>query len=225
MNKNGKIIFCLICKKEFYIPKCFLKIRKYCSYKCKHIGQRSIIVWNKGKKLDKEHAMKCGSAMRGKKHTKATKLKMRLAHLGKKNSLTHSKNISEAKKKLVKNGLHNWGDGTKTPQRLAIYNSREYINWRTAVFIRDNFSCRECSQKGGKLQADHIKPFAYFPELRFVVDNGRTLCEPCHYKTDTYGSKAYKYKRNMDKISALTQIQIPDTESFKDWRDEAPLKV
>jgi len=57
-------------------------------------------------------------------------------------------------------------------------------------FERDNFQC----VFGGKehsndLRADHIKPFALYPELRFEIDNGRTLCESCHRKTDTFGSK------------------------------------
>ena len=59
--------------------------------------------------------------------------------------------------------------------------------WRLAVFERDDWTCQICGARGAELNADHIKPFALFPELRFDVDNGRTLCVPCHRKTDTYG--------------------------------------
>lgn len=80
----------------------------------------------------------------------------------------------------------NWKGG-KTEAGKLIRNSKEYSLWRTAVFERDNFTCVWCYEKGGKLEADHIKPFAYYPELRFAIDNGRTLCINCHKKTETYG--------------------------------------
>lgn len=65
--------------------------------------------------------------------------------------------------------------------------------WTQAIFKRDNYICQHCGIRGGKLQADHIKPYSKFPELRWYLENGRTLCIPCHKKTDTYGIKMRWY--------------------------------
>lgn len=66
--------------------------------------------------------------------------------------------------------------------RLARY-SPEAETWRKAVFERDDYTCQTCDVRGSYLEADHIQPWAYFPELRFELSNGRTLCRPCHDKT------------------------------------------
>lgn len=82
----------------------------------------------------------------------------------------------------------NWKGGT-TPLHEQIRKSLEYKLWRQAVFERDNYTCVLCGDaKGGNLEADHIKQFAFYPELRFAIDNGRTLCRDCHKNTDTYGN-------------------------------------
>lgn len=82
----------------------------------------------------------------------------------------------------------NWKGGI-TPEIIRIRTSTVYAKWRKAVFERDNYTCQMCGQWGGRLNADHIKRFRDFPELRFEISNGRTLCDPCHRSTPTYGRK------------------------------------
>jgi 5-methylcytosine-specific restriction endonuclease McrA len=79
----------------------------------------------------------------------------------------------------------NWRGGLK-PINKAIRDSPEYKEWRKSVFERDAYTCQECGQVGGQLHADHIKPFSSFPELRLALENGRTLCIPCHMKTPSF---------------------------------------
>lgn len=71
--------------------------------------------------------------------------------------------------------------------RAGVWRGVEYKLWREAVFSRDDYRCYDCGERNGNIQADHILPFALFPRLRFDVNNGRTLCVPCHRKTPTYG--------------------------------------
>lgn len=57
-------------------------------------------------------------------------------------------------------------------------------------------------KKSLPLHADNIKPFALYPELRFEVTNGRTLCIPCHKKTGTYGRGAIYRTTNVTLTSS-----------------------
>lgn len=56
--------------------------------------------------------------------------------------------------------------------------------WREKVLLRDNFTCRKCGRKlpNNKLQAHHIKSKTTYPELKYRVSNGKTLCFDCHRK-------------------------------------------
>ena len=58
--------------------------------------------------------------------------------------------------------------------------SKEYAEWRSEVFERDGYKCQLCGQIGGNLNAHHIRPFKDYPDLRFDLNNGITLCEKCH---------------------------------------------
>lgn len=88
----------------------------------------------------------------------------------------------------------NWKGGYVKHLDKRIRKSLEYRLWRKSVFERDNYTCVWCGKRGCKLNADHIKPFAFFPELRFAIDNGRTLCVECHKTTETYGRPKSKQK-------------------------------
>lgn len=83
----------------------------------------------------------------------------------------------------------NWGGGEYRKERHTAMGRIEYKTWRKSVFERDDYTCQGCFKRGGDLEADHIKRWKDNPELRYSVENGRTLCVPCHKQTDTWGKK------------------------------------
>lgn len=104
------------------------------------------------------------------------------------------KSTRKGKPSPIKGEKHWAWKGGITPINRVIRNSLEMKLWRRAVFERDNYMCVWCGAKNGNgitvvLHADHIKQFAYFPELRFAIDNGRTLCSSCHKKTETFSRR------------------------------------
>lgn len=144
----------------------------------------------KGRNLSKKTRGKISEAKRGNTHKKETRMKMSLAKMGKPLSEAHRRKLSESHMGLTAGSKNsNWKGGI-TPIHKLIRNSAIYKLWRESVFKRDNWTCKFCGKRGVELQADHIKTFAYFPKLRFDIDNGRTLCVDCHRKTDTYAGRA-----------------------------------
>jgi 5-methylcytosine-specific restriction endonuclease McrA len=56
-----------------------------------------------------------------------------------------------------------------------------HASWARKVISRDHATCQRCGAKDVELHAHHIKPYESHPDLRWDVDNGMTLCAPCHW--------------------------------------------
>jgi hypothetical protein len=118
-----------------------------------------------------------------------TKRKIANSLLGRKHSKERCENISKSRKgklnynrrgKYCGRDNHFWRGGIAN-QLEALRKSAQYKEWRLAVYKRDGFKCTKC-KSSKKIHAHHIKMFSKFPELRFDIDNGVTLCHTCHYK-------------------------------------------
>ena len=105
----------------------------------------------------------------------------------------HNRNSEEARRKLsaARIGKHcgpdhyNWKGGiVRVDLDRNRYPSKR---WSRLVKERDGYRCRECGCADGVLHSHHIKRWMDHPELRYDVDNGITLCEPCHQKAHGKG--------------------------------------
>lgn len=108
------------------------------------------------------------------------------------------RSLSSARRQAGENS-HRW-QGGKTSEAMIIRTSAKYSAWRMEVFKRDNYTCVLCGSYGNNLNADHIKPFSEYPELRLDVNNGRTLCFSCHTKTESFGVKGKRTKNKQEGI-------------------------
>ena len=95
------------------------------------------------------------------------------------------------------NGM--WKGGI-TPIHMQVRATLRYKTWRQAIRERDDFTCCLCGKRGGDIEVDHYpRPFrnilAAWMESEtgssddytdfWDMNNGRTLCRPCHVNTWT----------------------------------------
>lgn len=129
----------------------------------------------------------------GRKHTEEWKQAARERMLGNTRGFVVGKPSPRKGKKATKPV---WNKGKKLPQTTGPNNSRwkggktrdihslfnpRYVEWRKSVFLRDGYVCKISNEDCSKtLQAHHILRWADYPELRYEVNNGITLCAKHH---------------------------------------------
>lgn len=200
---------CYICKKIMYIAPSRIKPDSCCSYLCmgakkRGMKQKDIFVtpfkvpkgtkpWNIGIKWKKQNTVPCivknclwcGITF----FIKAKKTNRKFCSIW---CSSHSTGFWAGKSRPEISGdrHYRWQKNrTELHDKWLERKKLEYIQWRKKIMERDNYTCKFCGKNGGKLEVDHIKPFAKYPELRTILSNGRTLCHDCHTKTETYGNR------------------------------------
>lgn len=88
----------------------------------------------------------------------------------------------------------NWQGGI-TPVNRLIRHTPEYNNWRKEVYKRDYWTCQMCWKKQKRPVAHHLKSFEEYPDLRFEINNGITLCRSCHKKIHTLIGAETRFKK------------------------------
>lgn len=77
------------------------------------------------------------------------------------------------------------GAGVLANMEKNYYHHKKHREWRAKVLRKDKYLCQECLRYGKKTLATiahHIKPADEYPELRYDVSNGKSLCAACHNK-------------------------------------------
>lgn len=138
------------------------------------------IPWNKNIPMEEEIRLKVSKNRKGK-------------GLGNQNRKGKSAWNKNKRYEQILGEKHWWWKGGLSKQTEKGYFSFEYRQWRMKCLERDNWTCQFCGIKChiglGKtiyLTVHHIKSWKNYPELRFEIDNGITLCEKCHSLTDNY---------------------------------------
>ena len=190
-RKVPTILECTNCQKSFSKPpsQARKKINRFCSMSC-YISYSRVIVLCAICEIPK---LVPKSKLKTRKEITCSSVCFRKLL---------SKNAYKLQNKRVAQGIHLFGDGSKAVLKVSIVNHSKYKQWRTSVYQKDGFTCQKC-KNCNKLNADHIKPFALIIHENKItslqealdckelwnIENGRTLCLPCHRKTKTWGVK------------------------------------
>lgn len=186
------------------------KRRKYCSTKCYKVAKKQL-----GEQKTNRTCQECSSKLNRWKQSKyCSQACLHASQKGKTLSPETRSKIRFARSKqtnLASGESHGQWKGGVTSLTQAIVNLQKYKFWRKHVYERDDFTCQSCGERGRTLNCDHVVPLSEIlvtENIKKVSDikdgsllwdllNGRTLCQPCHRSTDTYGKNVKHILRTL----------------------------
>ena len=198
--EKKEIMVCPNCKQEFKDYKKYN--RKFCSISCAHSGKFNHNYKEKNKyvcKVCKKEfedygfknrvvcSMDCLAKYKiGKKYSNESKEKMRENHYDCKgiNNPRYGINLDkELRDKISRIKKEKYLEKCKKENKepyIRKMRPKMFDRWAKQIKKRDNYTCQICHEKGGKLNSHHIKSWKDYPDNRFDLDNGITLCVACH---------------------------------------------
>jgi hypothetical protein len=96
-----------------------------------------------------------------------------------------------------------WNPLLTDEDRIAKRDTKENKDWRSYIFIRDDYKCVVCSA-GGKINAHHINSYTFTPHMKYNKTNGITLCVKQH--KDFHKSYGIKHNSGVQFLAYLDQI-------------------
>lgn len=156
---------CVVCGNCFNVVPARLKTAKFCSYKCAGEWRKTAYLGRKSGDMGK-----CGYC--GKEYYRQP---------------SHATKKFCCKACADKGGFRYFGKDHPNYREDARRKNRggSHHKWVNAVLSRDKATCTQCGATNIELHAHHIKSYKDFPELRFDIDNGITLCHKCHWSLHT----------------------------------------
>lgn len=172
--KNKVEIKCKTCEKTF---SCYLNLvlkykRKYCSKVCAIKGNTNI----------------------------------RLCHLGKPSwnkglkisGMSGNKQSIKWRQRMTGQNHPRWISDRSKLKRHNRRNDMAYKEWRKQVWLRDKFVCKIANPNcNGRIEAHHILSWRDYPELRYEVNNGITLCHAHHPRKKEEEAKLSPYFKEL----------------------------
>jgi hypothetical protein len=165
------ITVCPKCNKEREVTQSILRYIKY----SKHIV------------TCRSCASKGNKRRLGQHISEETRAKMSMASLGKPKSKEHRENMARARTglkspKITGEKHYLWiKDRTQLKDDHRDRGGQLHREWSRSVKNRDGWKCKMSNKDcKGNLVAHHILGWTAFPELRYDINNGITLCQAHH---------------------------------------------
>lgn len=158
------------------------------------MAKKGHIPWNKGNRLIPFNVKVCETCIstyiRKDESSNRDWLKQRfcskkcaLVNNKRRKNISWSENEREVRLKSIRRGENHpfWIKDRSLLAKKQERNDYAYCEWRRLVWSRDSFKCRIANEScKGRIEAHHILGWTDFPELRYQVNNGITLCHAHH---------------------------------------------